>query len=178
MSSLKIRIGGFKELNEKIHQFFEFIMENKKTERLLEILSYWFDLGKIIVFTNTLRSAFKLYEFLIVAGYDPLILHSKLESSKRLRTLFIFKNSLHKILIATSLVSRGLDFFNLNLIVNFEVPISFQDYVNRIGRTGRIGNKGTAITFIGKSEKKINLIFKKINILNNGLENISIIYGR
>ena len=141
-------------------------------------MSYWFDFGKIIIFTNTLKTAFKLYYFLIEKGYDPLILHSKLESSKRLKTLFVFKNSLHKILIATSLVSRGLDFFNLNLIINFEVPISFQDYVNRIGRTGRIGNKGTAITFIKKNEKRINMIFKKINNLNNGLENISIIYGR
>mmetsp|Transcript_2870 Transcript_2870/g.5494 ORF Transcript_2870/g.5494 Transcript_2870/m.5494 type:complete len:205 (-) Transcript_2870:3108-3722(-) len=174
--SLKIRIGGFRELNDKIHQFFEFVIGNRKTDRLIEVLSYWFDFGKIIVFTNTLKTAFKIYEFLVQKGYDPLILHSKLENSRRIKSLFVFKNSIHKILIATSLASRGLDFFNLNLIINFDVPTSFQDYINRIGRTGRIGNKGTAITFIGRKEKKINMIFKKINNLNNGLENISIIY--
>lgn len=178
LNPLKIKIGGFKELNDKICQFFDFITENKKLNRLLEILSYWFDFGKIIIFTNTLKNAFKLHVFLSTKGYEPLILHSNLKNVERLKTLYIFKNSLYKILIATSLASRGLDFFNLNLVINFEVPTSFQDYINRIGRTGRIGNKGTAITFVKKNEKKINYILKKINDLNNGLENISILYEK
>nr|BAS01607.1 ATP-dependent RNA helicase [Lotharella vacuolata] len=176
INPLKIKIGGFKELNDKICQFFEFVTIDKKLNRLLEILSYWFDFGKIIIFTNTLSMACKVHFFLSNKGYDPLILHSKLESIKRLKALYIFKNSLQKILIATSLASRGLNFFNLNLVINFEVPTSFRDYINRVGRTGRMGNKGTAITFVNKNEKKINQILKKINDLNNSLENVSIIY--
>jgi len=63
-------------------------------------------------------------------------------------TLFDYKKGVQNIMIATSVMARGLDVKNLVLVINFDCPNHLEDYIHRIGRTGRAGNKGTAITFI------------------------------
>jgi len=101
--------------------------------------------------------------------------HGDLLQSKRQEALNEFKNANNKILIASDVAGRGIDIENISHVINFDVPINPEDYVHRIGRTGRAGKKGTAITFVLKKDTKYlqeieKLIKMKIKIFNINLE--------
>lgn len=175
--STKIRIGSNNFINNSISQFFEFLRIDYKITRLVEILSFWFDLGKIIIFTNTSVCCMKVFKKLKYLGYPMLFFHSQMNQVDRMITLYSFRNALVKILVSTSLTSRGLDFKNLNLIINYNHPTSIEDYINRIGRTGRLGNRGTSITFVTTKEIEIfNKILDIITGSNAGLNNLTFLF--
>lgn len=80
-------------------------------------------------------------------------LHSGMDATDREFNVHDFRKGIKSILVATSICSRGLDIKNIVLVVNFKCPDHLEDYIHRIGRTGRAGNKGTAITFITPEEE-------------------------
>lgn len=173
---IRFKIGSTSLFSPLISQFFEFIQESKKYDRLLEIMSFWYELGKSIIFLNNFNELTKLKNNLSLAGYKTVILHSKLSDIDRMITLFSYRNSIINVLLSSTISSRGLDFKKVNLVVNYTVPLSIQDYVNQIGRTGRNGEKGTSITFIYPSERMhIQTIIKQISNNNVALNNISFI---
>lgn len=101
-------------------------------------------------------------------GYNPQSLHGGMDQQDREGTLNDFKKGDTNILIATSVAARGLDVKNLNVVVNYDCPSHLEDYVHRVGRTGRAGNKGTAYTFISEDQDKFVLdIIKALN--NSGV---------
>jgi superfamily II DNA/RNA helicase len=81
-------------------------------------------------------------------------LHGDLNQSVRNKTLEDFKSGDNLILVASDVAARGIDVENLNLVINFDVPVNSEDYVHRIGRTGRAGNTGMAVTFVTNAEKR------------------------
>ena len=81
-------------------------------------------------------------------------LHGGKDQSDRESTITDFKSDVCNVLIATSVAARGLDVKDLHLVVNYDVPNHHEDYVHRVGRTGRAGNKGTAVTFIAPGRTK------------------------
>lgn len=81
-----------------------------------------------------------------------MVLHGAMDPDDREFTIYDFKKGVQNIMIATSVCARGLDIRSIVLVVNFKCPNHLEDYIHRIGRTGRGGNKGTAITFITPSE--------------------------
>jgi ATP-dependent RNA helicase DDX46/PRP5 len=85
-------------------------------------------------------------------GYPSLVLHGAMDPDDREFTIYDFKKGVINIMIATSVCARGLDIRSIVLVVNFKCPNHLEDYIHRIGRTGRGGNKGTAITFITPTE--------------------------
>mmetsp|Transcript_22173 Transcript_22173/g.33043 ORF Transcript_22173/g.33043 Transcript_22173/m.33043 type:complete len:499 (+) Transcript_22173:469-1965(+) len=173
---IKVKMGDFSILNPSTSQFFEFVSNKKKKLRIIEILSFWYELGKIIIFVNFPVVCDSIYKILQLNGYFSIKLNSIISNTQRMISIFLFRNSSKVVLIATSVASRGLDFKDLNLVINFHVPISFEDYLNRIGRTGRLGRKGTAITLFDSCEiASLQRIFKKINNLNIGMNNVSIL---
>mmetsp|Transcript_21406 Transcript_21406/g.38005 ORF Transcript_21406/g.38005 Transcript_21406/m.38005 type:complete len:511 (+) Transcript_21406:385-1917(+) len=175
--STKIRVGSNNFINNSISQFFEFLRIDYKITRLVEILSFWFDLGKIIIFTNTSVSCMKVFKKLKYLGYPMLFFHSQMNQVDRMVGLYSFRNAMVKILVSTSLTSRGLDFKNLNLIINYNHPTSIEDYINRIGRTGRLGNRGTSITFVTLEDIEIfNKILDIITESNTGLNNLTFLF--
>jgi ATP-dependent RNA helicase DDX46/PRP5 len=93
-----------------------------------------------------------LFKELLKKGYLCGLIHGGLDANDREYTLYEFKKGLKNILIATSLAARGLDIKDVVLVINYRCPNHLEDYIHRIGRTGRAGNKGTAITFITKQE--------------------------
>mmetsp|Transcript_12456 Transcript_12456/g.14761 ORF Transcript_12456/g.14761 Transcript_12456/m.14761 type:complete len:504 (+) Transcript_12456:408-1919(+) len=152
---IRFNMGERSKINSNISQFFEYI-EIFKKQRLLEIISYWYVKGSVIVFVNTIKSAQLVNKLLIEAGYKSKSLFGTQSQIERMITLYSFRNENNSILVSTSLASRGLDFKNVNLVINFDIPSSLEEYINRIGRTGRLNKKGTAITLINSSKDKIS----------------------
>jgi ATP-dependent RNA helicase DDX46/PRP5 len=149
---LEIVVGGKSMVCKDVEQHVEVLSEEMKFRRLLELLSVWYDQGNVLVFVDRQDEADKLYQQLIGANYPCLSLHSGKDQMDRDSTIEDFKNKVRTILIATSVAARGLDVKDLKLVVNFDVPSHFEDYVHRVGRTGRAGNKGTSYTFLTPDE--------------------------
>ncbi len=108
---------------------------------------------RILVFTRTKHGANKLTEKLAAQGISAAALHSNKSQSFRTRTLEAFKNGEIRILVATDVAARGLDISNLSFVVNYDMPRIPEDYVHRIGRTGRAGISGIAVSLVSHDEK-------------------------
>jgi len=90
------------------------------------------------------------------AGYDCISLHGGIDQYDRDSAVVDFKNGKIKLMIATSVAARGLDVKQLILVVNYDCPNHYEDYIHRCGRTGRAGNKGFAYTFISPDQERIS----------------------
>jgi superfamily II DNA/RNA helicase len=128
-----------------------------------------------VIFCNRKKDIGLLYTDLKRRNISSIIFHGDLLQSKRQEALNEFKNGNNKILIASDVAGRGIDIENISHVINFDVPTNPEDYVHRIGRTGRAGKKGTAITFVLKKDTKYlqeieKLIKMKIKIFNINLE--------
>lgn len=105
-----------------------------------------------IIFCNTQRTVDDVADALIARGYSADRLHGGMSQMMRTRTLSKFKSSGFDLLVATDVAGRGIDVDDLDLVVNFDLPYDPEDYVHRIGRTGRAGRKGVALTLISGRE--------------------------
>lgn len=104
--------------------------------------------GKVMIFTRTKRAAQRLADELADRGFDAAAIHGDLNQTQRERTLKKFRRGNTKVLVATDVAARGIDVDGVTHVVNFEVPDDPKQYVHRIGRTGRAGNSGVAITLV------------------------------
>ena len=103
---------------------------------------------KVLVFGRTKWSVNKLEINLIRRGFRATAIHGNKSQNQRMRALRMLKNSEVQVLLATDVASRGLDIDNVTHVINYDVPNNYDDYVHRIGRTGRAGKKGVALTFV------------------------------
>lgn len=104
--------------------------------------------NKVIIFGRTKWGIEKLHKNLEQRGFKVAAIHGDKKQNQRQRSLDMFKRNFVNILLATDIASRGLDIENVTHVINYELPESYEDYVHRIGRTGRVDKKGTALTFI------------------------------
>ena len=111
--------------------------------------------GLILVFVETKRSADRLEYELTRDGYPATSIHGDRTQREREDALHAFKSGSKPILVATDVASRGLDISGVTHVFNFDMPGSIEDYVHRIGRTGRVGNTGTAISFVNDENRAI-----------------------
>lgn len=135
------------EVNKNIQQ--EVIIarsRDEKTEKIKEILSA--DVQKAIIFVATQIEADRLSESLQKANIYAESIHGGKQQSKRTRIMRAFRENEFKVLVATDVAARGIDVADISHTINYDTPENLQDYVHRIGRTGRAGNKGVAITFV------------------------------
>ncbi|MEH6617826.1 MAG: helicase-related protein, partial [Porticoccus sp.] len=125
----------------------------QKPALLIELIHHnkW---GKVLVFTKTKKGANQLVKYLHNEGINAAAIHSDKSQAVRTKTLSDFKNGSVKILVATDIAARGLDIDQLPQVVNFDLPIVAEDYVHRIGRTGRAGLKGQAVSLVSADEFK------------------------
>lgn len=118
----------------------------------------------VVVFTKTKNSADKVREYLLFHRLASTIFYGDKSQEDRERALSDFKKGSIKILIATDIAARGIDVQGVSHVINFELPLEAENYIHRIGRTARAGNKGIAITFCEDSEKAtLERIQKLIN---------------
>ena len=118
-----------------------------KTEALHELLSRD-EFNKVIVFGNTKWGIQKLTDFLISRGMRADAIHGDKRQSQRHTILEKFRRNEIRVLLATDVAARGLDISNVSHVINYELPKTYDDYVHRIGRTGRADKSGIALTFI------------------------------
>jgi len=145
---IEIVVGNRGQTCTNVEQFVEVREEREKFLRLLELLGTWSGKGQILIFVERQIEADELYKELLKMGYYPLVLHGGQDQTDRDFTISDFKRGIRDLMIATSVCARGLDVRSLVLVINFSCPNHVEDYVHRVGRTGRAGNKGTAHTFI------------------------------
>lgn len=106
------------------------------------------DFSKVIIFGRTKHGVEKLSKALIDKGFKAESIHGDKNHSQRQRALKGFKENQVKILVATDVAARGLDIPDVSHVINFDIPATYDDYVHRIGRTGRANKKGKALTFV------------------------------
>ena len=123
-------------------------VDRDRKEALLAHLIRKHDLRQVLVFTRTKLAATRLADRLDREGLDAVAIHSDRSQPERTRALEGFKSGDIRVLVATDVAARGLDIEDLPVVVNFELPWNPQDYIHRIGRTGRAGATGEAISLV------------------------------
>ncbi len=146
------------DLTEQI--YFE-VSRDDKFEALSRVIDIENDFYGII-FGKTKNEVDAVTKHLIDRGYDADCIHGDISQAQRERVLSKFKGKRINILVATDVAARGIDINNLTHVINYSIPQDPESYVHRIGRTGRAGNEGTAITFVTPSEYRKLLYIQKI----------------
>lgn len=127
--------------------------DNQKTELLKEILNEK-ERSSVIIFSSKKERVKDLERELARAKINVASIHSDLEQDQRNEVLRNFKNKNLKVLVATDILSRGIDVDSISLVVNYDVPGDAEDYIHRVGRTARAETTGTAITFINEADQR------------------------
>mmetsp|Transcript_24136 Transcript_24136/g.68687 ORF Transcript_24136/g.68687 Transcript_24136/m.68687 type:complete len:620 (+) Transcript_24136:57-1916(+) len=148
-----IAVGVMGSAVETVEQVLELVEPAKKYEKLIEVLDDFYAARvaneRMLIFTNAKDTAKWLDEQLYERKMDSGALHGNLTQTERETNLGRFRRGEIDILIATDVAARGLDIEGVAVVVNYDLPDSTDTYIHRIGRTGRIGNQGKSITFIG-----------------------------
>ena len=124
-------------------------IEHGKTK--LEVLSYLLnqkEFNKVLVFGRTKYGVEKLSRMLVSHGFKTESIHGNKNNSQRQRALNLFKDNRIQVLVATDVAARGLDIKDISHVINYDLPSTYDDYIHRIGRTGRYNKRGMALTFI------------------------------
>jgi superfamily II DNA/RNA helicase len=137
-----------KETSKQIDQDIVRVGAGKDKIEVLHDLLIQANFEKVLVFARTKHGADKLSKNLIVRGFKSESIHGDKPQAKRQRALKMFKDSIVDILVATDVAARGLDIPNVSHVINFDLPATYEDYVHRIGRTGRANKTGIALTFV------------------------------
>jgi ATP-dependent RNA helicase RhlE len=139
---------------ELISQVVHHVDKHRKREMLSHMIGkgYW---KQVLVFTRTKHGANRLARQLEADGLSAAAIHGNKSQAARTRALSDFKKEDIRVLVATDIAARGLDIDQLPHVVNFELPNVPEDYVHRIGRTGRAGNEGTAVSLVSPEEQKL-----------------------
>lgn len=151
-----ITIGDAGQAVATVEQLVEFQPSDEaRRSRLTAILQRSSHLVPIIVFVNQKKAADQLSTYLARQGFYVSTLHSGKTQELREEALAQLRDGTTQILVATDLAGRGIDVPNVGLVVNFAMPNNIEAYIHRIGRTGRAGKKGTAITFVDQADSDL-----------------------
>ncbi|KAI1710101.1 DEAD/DEAH box helicase domain-containing protein [Ditylenchus destructor] len=145
---VEIQVGGRSVVCADVEQHALIVDESQKFMKLLELLGQHSDYGNVLVFVDKQEKCDDIVSQLMKSGYNCAPLHGGIDQFDRDSTIVDFKTGRLKLMVATSVAARGLDVKKLILVVNYDCPNHYEDYVHRVGRTGRAGNKGWAYTFI------------------------------
>ncbi len=144
---IEVVIGNRGQTAKNIEQHIEVINRDMIFLRILELLNEYND-TKIIIFCELKEDVIELWKQLTKRKFDCVLLYGGMDQEDRIDSIEKIKNGIAKILISTSLSARGIDIKDCGLVINFNCPNHKEDYIHRIGRTGRAGKKGIAYTFI------------------------------
>jgi superfamily II DNA/RNA helicase len=148
-----IQVAAQTQKHENIEQRLHFVDDMTHKNKLLEHLLIAPEVNQVIVFTSTKRHADLLAEDLYAAGHKTAALHGDMTQGARNRTLTKLRHGDVKVLVATDVAARGIDVAGITHVINYDLPKFAEDYVHRIGRTGRAGNTGIAISFASNMDR-------------------------
>ncbi|EXB88204.1 DEAD-box ATP-dependent RNA helicase 56 [Morus notabilis] len=121
--------------------------KNRKLNDLLDAL----DFNQVVIFVKSVSRAAELNKLLAECNFPSICIHSGMSQEERLKRYKGFKEGQNRILVATDLVGRGIDIERVNIVINYDMPDSADTYLHRVGRAGRFGTKGLAITFVSSA---------------------------
>jgi superfamily II DNA/RNA helicase len=158
----RIIVGSTTKASVQIKQETMRVADHEKFPELIKQLGLRD--GSIIIFVKTKRGADQLAKKLKFENHKAEAIHGDLNQSKRDRVLLSFRHSKHRILVATDVAARGLDITHTQHVINYDLPMCPEDYLHRIGRTGRANNSGCALSFISPED---NIKWRAIDRLIN-----------
>jgi ATP-dependent RNA helicase RhlE len=154
---------------ESVTQHVYRVDKDAKRDLLIHLIDagQWF---QVLVFTRTKHGANRLAEQLNRGGIESVAIHGNKSQNARTQALAGFKSGKVRVLVATDIAARGLDIDRLPHVVNYDIPNVPEDYIHRIGRTGRAGEEGAAVSLVGRDEVKLlndieRLLRKNIPVL-------------
>ncbi|MFM2395630.1 MAG: hypothetical protein RLZZ434_212 [Pseudomonadota bacterium] len=150
-----IQVATQKEKHANIEQRLHYVDDMTHKNKLLEHLLIAPEVNQVIIFTSTKRHCDVLAEDLYAAGHKTAALHGDMTQGARNRTLTKLRQGEVKVLVATDVAARGIDVAGITHVINYDLPKFAEDYVHRIGRTGRAGNTGIAISFASNIDRHI-----------------------
>jgi superfamily II DNA/RNA helicase len=148
----RIEIEAVPHHESKIEQRLLFADNMDHKNRLLDALLRGVDMTQAIVFASTKRSTEEISDLLSESGFASDALHGDMQQAQRNRALQRLREGRTKVLVATDVAARGIDVAGISHVINFDLPRQAEDYVHRIGRTGRAGRTGIAVSFAGMRE--------------------------
>ena len=169
--AIEISVTNDNETGENINHYIHPIDKSRKAELLIELIKTkkW---DQALVFTRTKYGADRLQKQLDKVNINSKAIHGNKTQNNRMKALEAFKNNKIKILVATDVAARGIDIKRMSHVINFDVPTVAKDYVHRIGRTGRGGDMGEAITLVSADEFRLLRDIEKL--INKKLERVEI----
>jgi len=150
--ALRIEIEAVAKHEAKIEQRLLFADNMDHKNRLLDALLRDVELTQAIVFASTKRSTEEISDLLAESGFASDALHGDMQQGQRNRALQRLREGRTRVLVATDVAARGIDVAGISHVINFDLPRQAEDYVHRIGRTGRAGRTGIAVSFAGMRE--------------------------
>ena len=169
--AVEISVTNDNETGENINHFIHPVDKSRKAELLIELIKTkkW---DQALVFTRTKHGADRLQKQLDKVNINSKAIHGNKTQNNRMKALEAFKNNKIQILVATDVAARGIDIKRMSQVINFDVPTVAKDYVHRIGRTGRGGDMGEAITLVSADEFRLLRDIEKL--INKKLERVEI----
>jgi ATP-dependent RNA helicase DDX3X len=163
-----LRVGRVGSATQNVHQKFEVVQEHEKKHFLVDNLRQIS--GLTLIFVETKRAADALEDYLCSIGLQATSIHGDRSQQERELALRNFRSKKTPIMVATDVFARGLDIPNVSHVINYDMPQNIDDYVHRIGRTGRAGNTGIATAFI--NEKNANILPDLLEILQEANQEV------
>ncbi len=150
-SPVEIKLESETKTVEKVKQVYYKVENNRKRSSLYKVICLYRP-DSLIIFCNTRWQVDRLKSFLEEKGFSVKGIHGGVSQKGRTTTMESFKKGKHDILVATDVAARGIHVDDLEMVINYDVPVEKDNYVHRIGRTGRIGNSGIAVTLASSED--------------------------
>lgn len=158
-----VSIGTIGEPCKDVRQEFEWVEEADKSAKLVELLKTTYkDAGRTLVFVAKKHTANVLQFELCKIGCVATSIHGDRTQPEREEALAAFKSGEVPVLVATDVASRGLDIAEVALVINYDMPATIDDYVHRIGRTGRAGHLGTSVSFYNSANRSVTTPLRRL----------------
>ncbi|KAI8074984.1 P-loop containing nucleoside triphosphate hydrolase protein [Gongronella butleri] len=165
-----LSVGRVGSTSENITQKVEYVEDEDKRSVLLDILHSTEVTGLTLIFVETKRMADTLSDFLLSSNFPATSIHGDRTQRERERALESFRTGRTPVMVATAVAARGLDIANVSHVISYDLPTDIDDYVHRIGRTGRAGNTGLATAFFNRNNK--NIVNDFIDILKEANQEV------
>ncbi|KAI9357605.1 DEAD-box ATP-dependent RNA helicase 56 [Zopfochytrium polystomum] len=133
-----------------LQQHYVKLNENEKNRKLNELLDQ-LEFNQICIFVKSVQRATELSKLLVQCQFPSICIHSRMEQEERIKRYQSFKDFSARIMVATDVFGRGIDIERVNIVINYDMPDNADSYLHRVGRAGRFGTKGLAITFVSSS---------------------------
>ena len=129
-----------------LQQHFVKLQESEKNRKLTDLLDA-LEFNQVVIFVKSVARANELNRLLNDCNFPSICIHSGMAQEERIARYTSFKDFMKRIMVATDIIGRGIDIERVNIVINYDMPESADSYLHRVGRAGRFGTKGLAITF-------------------------------